>query len=833
MDDVKKDTSFCTLVLYKQHYRNKYTQSLPDSSYSSWGYYDGFDIRIPDVSYTYENKKEISLLTKMHSESRKIITELQGFYGVQIIGLLRNQYNKTYEQFIENYKCKKYPYFGIGFVMMNDKLQYDVLQKKIEEENQKQNELQILVMQTFDTMDAVVLIQSNCLRELEKCLRTLENISQIVYLYTIVGVAQSYLNICSEKKIEWKWNERDCNIEKKIPLLTLKIASENPKKIRTIIESKSIMETDINKYFKEADFKYMHGHHNVFIQFRNIPVKFLIFLLLPNGLLSHENELFGTSIYNIETDCLYDFDIADGERGQDTQVTDDLPELLTDMYIKTVQKYLENENNTYLHNLVLILNALSQFEHFRMARDVYYLVFRAFNNFLMEFDKLSREKNDEKIDELNVEITKMIWYINSVVTQSIHTDQNFLTIPGYSGTSFWLPIKLTIYYQELAYKIVKIYREKKHQYDVMLVPELETKPYTKEKRIEDSENVIHTIIVKFGQRMLFQPSLHIVLIHELSHYIGEEYRQRILRKNKMVELMAFLTVKLLFKGVIQENGSIQKEIDSYITSVQEKIGAFYLRKINKKCSNDYYASDIAKALQSAAWNVIMADSRDPLFEEVFGTLSDWDAIIKKIDEIEPGMDGEEIFFEVKNCLSSNRMKARYSVEVENLICSLVRVFKEIYSDISAYAILQFPFEEFQDAFSISEEKQIDNTNVDCQQSIREYVMAHIMKNGSEIKVNNRGLEISGNNSVYDQMYSYDLVKKQLCEYAEECMKKIQYRFNKSDNDVIDSIRIAYTHFKQQNDSDIFSIVIKENDAYEKETYRQIKSFTKKFSVKRT
>ena len=833
MDDVKKDTSFCTLVLYKQHYRNKYTQSLPDSSYSSWGYYDGFDIRIPDVSYTYENKKEISLLTKMHSESRKIITELQGFYGVQIIGLLRNQYNKTYEQFIENYKCKKYPYFGIGFVMMNDKLQYDVLQKKIEEENQKQNELQILVMQTFDTMDAVVLIQSNCLRELEKCLRTLENISQIVYLYTIVGVAQSYLNICSEKKIEWKWNERDCNIEKKIPLLTLKIASENPKKIRTIIESKSIMETDINKYFKEADFKYMHGHHNVFIQFRNIPVKFLIFLLLPNGLLSHENELFGTSIYNIETDCLYDFDIADGERGQDTQVTDDLPELLTDMYIKTVQKYLENENNTYLHNLVLILNALSQFEHFRMARDVYYLVFRAFNNFLMEFDKLSREKNDEKIDELNVEITKMIGYINSVVTQSIHTDQNFLTIPGYSGTSFWLPIKLTIYYQELAYKIVKIYREKKHQYDVMLVPELETKPYTKEKRIEDSENVIHTIIVKFGQRMLFQPSLHIVLIHELSHYIGEEYRQRILRKNKMVELMAFLTVKLLFKGVIQENGSIQKEIDSYITSVQEKIGAFYLRKINKKCSNDYYASDIAKALQSAAWNVIMADSRDPLFEEVFGTLSDWDAIIKKIDEIEPGMDGEEIFFEVKNCLSSNRMKARYSVEVENLICSLVRVFKEIYSDISAYAILQFPFEEFQDAFSISEEKQIDNTNVDCQQSIREYVMAHIMKNGSEIKVNNRGLEISGNNSVYDQMYSYDLVKKQLCEYAEECMKKIQYRFNKSDNDVIDGIRIAYTHFKQQNDSDIFSIVIKENDAYEKETYRQIKSFTKKFPVKRT
>ena len=77
---------------------------------------------------------------------------------------------------------------------------------------------------------------------------------------------------------------------------------------------------------------------------------------------------------------------------------------------------------------------------------------------------------------------------------------------------------------------------------------------------------------------------------------------------------------------------------------------------------------------------------------MFGTLSDWYAIIKKIYEIEPGMDGEEIFFEVKNCLSSNRMKARYSVEVENLICSLVSVIKEIYSYISAYDILQFHFE---------------------------------------------------------------------------------------------------------------------------------------------
>ena len=76
-------------------------------------------------------KKEISLLTKMHSESRKIITELQGFYGVQIIGLLRNQYNKHMNNLSKIINAKSTLIFGIGVVMMNDKLQYDVLQKKI------------------------------------------------------------------------------------------------------------------------------------------------------------------------------------------------------------------------------------------------------------------------------------------------------------------------------------------------------------------------------------------------------------------------------------------------------------------------------------------------------------------------------------------------------------------------------------------------------------------------------------------------------------------------------------------------------------------------------
>lgn len=78
--------------------------------------------------------------------------------------------------------------------------------------------------------------------------------------------------------------------------------------------------------------------------------------------------------------------------------------------------------------------------------------------------------------------------------------------------------------------------------------------------------------------MLFQPSLHIVLIHELSHYIGEEYRQRILRKNKIVELMAFLTVKFLFKGVIQENGSIQKRLTHILQMYERKSRHFTLER---------------------------------------------------------------------------------------------------------------------------------------------------------------------------------------------------------------------------------------------------------------
>lgn len=38
-------SKICSLVLYKQHYRDEYREDLPENLYSSLGYFDGFAIR--------------------------------------------------------------------------------------------------------------------------------------------------------------------------------------------------------------------------------------------------------------------------------------------------------------------------------------------------------------------------------------------------------------------------------------------------------------------------------------------------------------------------------------------------------------------------------------------------------------------------------------------------------------------------------------------------------------------------------------------------------------------------------------------------------------------
>lgn len=155
--------------------------------------------------------------------------------------------------------------------------------------------------------------------------------------------------------------------------------------------------------------------------------------------------------------------------------------------------------------------------------------------------------------------------------------------------------------------------------------------------------------------------------------------------------------------------------------------------------------ELSKILISAVWKVVNANHDDPLFIQIFGRPEEW---IDEMDKI--GGEVYDIYSEVNDLVMQNRIQEVFENNIERAIEILISAYKEIYSDVSAYAILEFSFPEFQRAFEVSEEVKIEDECTNKIQSIREYVMSQCMQYQGEI--HRSGLEFIYASSVEERLF---------------------------------------------------------------------------------
>lgn len=830
------DSKVCWLILYKQHYRDYYDCGLPKQVFSSWGYFDGFAIRTMDDLALAEPIPE-RLLEQIYEGSRKCIETVEGIYGVQIIGLFSYEKSQIPDKLLHPYN--NVAYYGIAMTKLDNPKNYKKIVKKYNGIFRYNNaEITCECMGTFDNSDLIILMGSNSLLKIEELLRNIESEKEIIYIHTVTGVSQPYLDEChSKRKILSKWGGRDCNINEIISRFRLKISIKDRKNLELILaKNQNNLNIQNQKYYQQifdkGELYWIHGHHSMCIEYNNIPIKFILFLLLPEGFLTHENKVFGRFLYNIESDYSYDFFMGDESRQEliaipkKTGTMSNKKILQEDLRkAKNYLKTAENEKERFcFQNLIMMLNTLSQFELFSMSRDIYYLIVPALENFLKQFFRLKEiclTKKDwdclAQFEEEQQEVIELVESINSIVEETIHTDQMFLMVPGYSGTSFWLSPKMTLYYQSLAYDIIDLYKENGHKYDVLLVPKLESKPLTREILLKgDKKNdTVHTIMVRFGQRMLFQPYLFIIMIHEVSHYVGEECRFRERRKKMLTEEVAFLITDTLFYHMddllINETDEIKQLFLKYKERVNNNIYSFFVEEVD--LSKKGYASELSKILISAVWKVVNANHDDPLFIQIFGRPEEW---IDEMDKI--GGEVYDIYSEVNDLVMQNRIQEVFENNIERAIEILISAYKEIYSDVSAYAILEFSFPEFQRAFEVSEEVKIEDECTNKIQSIREYVMSQCMQYQGEI--HRSGLEFIYVSSVEERLFSYKEIQSDLIQYSKLCLEKMTMKFTEKENqEIIEKIQRTYmllseTTCGQNTYEELYDYVIEATCQYE-------------------
>lgn len=137
----------------------------------------------------------------------------------------------------------------------------------------------------------------------------------------------------------------------------------------------------------------------------------------------------------------------------------------------------------YFQALIQTLNMLSQYEKFKLSKDIFYLVFPAFKmlteqmyaalDFMEEEPKKTQEKAASEA------ICQFVDAVDSVVNHIVHTDQVFLMVPGYTGTTFSIPIKLCLLYMWMLEKEKKLLNDNQGaEYQCLLSPVMESIPAT-------------------------------------------------------------------------------------------------------------------------------------------------------------------------------------------------------------------------------------------------------------------------------------------------------------------------------------------------------------------
>lgn len=833
-----------TLILYKQHYRDNYNNeaSLPENQlFSTFGYYDGFKIIQEESNNTL--KANCSVIEALYKETHKPINDLTGKYSMQIVGLFKINKSDNINNFISAYNSSVFAV--VGFIQLNESCRYqerDSFNKKVSR-FKVNTTLNMKIMGTFDNADCVVLAYSNTLAELNTIINQISLMDEVEYIHSILGISQSYLNTCDEKKqFLLEWNKLDCKLNEVISEFTIKIACKNKiaaiKKLYEIFTNKE-REIGLSAGCKINECKCFdsNGQHSIELVFDNVPITLILLFMMPHSVLSHDNEAFGTVIYNIESSCKFNnISLVPPKLEQDKQ-QDEQADSIPLKLMKKIKTTFQSVEDPMVMSIYNSVNTVVQFGIFKMTDDIFYMVYPVIYNFLEQYKNVINQDDiyEEQIEEANNNMLKLVECINSVIQHSVHTDQMFLMIPGYSGSSYGLSTKLCLFYQSLSYSVSKLLEEQGHRYDILLSPEAKVKPVTREYRMGKKE---HAIIVKFGQKMLFKSEFMIILVHELSHYIGESLRMRDKRTSDCIEIIAFLLADVLFSDIgyiydhKERNSSIYNVVEQYKNRVSNNIKNRMHRNIEAAYNNStqIYASDLEPMLSNEAYKILCLQEFDANYGNVFYRSDKW---LEEFDK----KDGHDTTYtinllrtycDIKDNIEEKQTYALFDDLADKIVSQLLGVYKEIFSDVSAYAILGFDFEQYHKAFNVSEDKDLDmdQNRISPVQTIREYVMHEIMQ--SKVQFNDKAIQPDDVNIVYG-MFSYDFVKSKLLEYGRECYRQIMTVLKEDDNkrNIKREIRQSYELLRGGSIIDLYCKVLGNIECYKKEIDKKISEEPKK------
>lgn len=825
------------LYLYKQHYLNDYKSGL-NFDISCFGYYD--ELKIEKCGDRYEEnsdrKKSGSPLYQIWYDTGIGMSQLEGRFGVQTIGLFR----KVREGDNEFWQLDdQMPYFFVGFVKVSgenenvrclkEQLETDFLEQCADDDVI----CDIIVYYTFDNADLVVLMHANSLKQMTKCAEKICRLQDVKYLHSIVGIRENYLLDCANKEgVLPEWHGRSCHIDEQVDRMTFKAAIDGGEDCIDELKAGIWRATDAS-----VQSSYSYGHGNLYIEARGgrLDVGKMIQMMKPDGVLTHKNDIYGNGLYNIETSfymSMNDFPGSGTRAAGDATLHGGRNEnkswcgetlkrfhgifVVNNQYSNTILK--DEGIFSIFQAFMKTLNTLYQCEGFEMSNDIWFLIAPTV---ILFADKLKEILNDKELldEKIGLQVIKdnmklYIESVNSIIYHMIHTDQMYLMIPGYSGTSFSISAKVSLFFLWYMQKLEKILNDRHDKYAFILNPIMESKPSTMEIDL-GVNNKVRLICLKVSQRHLHMPRhLMLILGHEAGHYIGADGRCRKKRMDCILRILAYLLTEAIFPGNYEGNamGNQQRMIfDAFRESKTEEIHNSVLKSLGVGVrvefeDRDYHAKQLRIRLYPLCMKVLSGMEYGVDFQQLLFSTPETVRKLVRQDESDYMKDIKYIS-SIQNTLEENRMRFICSGMLQHIIDVLINVYQEIYADVVTMAVLECPFEDYETSYAVSEGFEItDNRLYNFRKKIVwDVFFAKRKEEGARRFRRNRGGNMMQKRTklvdnvtfVMEHIFDFVWMTRFALEYAFQCGIYLQQNSIAKQKETVEKIREMYETFADE------------------------------------
>lgn len=841
------------LTLYKQYYLDSYPVPLK-CQYTTWGYYDGINIAESkngiNCSRLFEKRSQAPI-SQIWYDTGVIISKLEGRYGNQNIGMFRcvsEQEKKRIEQTEEFWRVQNtMPFIAIGFLQLNNCDDYEKISRKIEAKGDEYGKRLtdeccfILTYCTYDNADLIILLQANSITKMESTLKEIEGMPDVEYMHSIMGVSEAYLGECSQKsEILDVWKQTNCFVEQPIKRLSIHIVTSGNHNILAELKAtldKSNKDWGLKGYDKTV-YSYVPGHENICITLCETDVKSLMALLVPGGFATHQNGVYGRGVYNIETSFAVKEEVWEDVKGLDLPESDfgektGMCRELLKRYGKRLEMVKKEDESLYSYYQALMqtVNTLDQYENFGLSKNIFWLLFPALALFNELLDKAinSDEGNYyDRIESIKRSIKRFLDSVNSVLYHTIHTDQIFLMVPGYSGTSFSIPIKLSLMYLWFIDKVTDVLNDSSHKYCCILAPEIESRPITNIISFGLPERD-RLILVRLSQRSLFLPrDLMIILNHEIAHYVSEQVRNRAARLEGITVTLAYFIAEYIFPECYRPNALTEMEENIFHQlkkSIKATLQTDALRFIMRYNQSQFeekkevYASDLAEKLYDAVWNYI-GPTEKRAHQVIFFLPESIRKEIEKNDE--EFIRLMRFTYRVQRYLDGNKRKMQGDRKVKQVIERLIKIYREIFSDVAAMVILGIDENDFREAFKISEGREILEENRPEEQMLREKVIHFLLNklppdkgvfSTSVHSENEEYLPDAEHDRVMTELFRYGWMQRELLIYAESVCEGMNERVKEAEcQKDVEALKEMFNLFKGKPDLECSKIYSRINNS---------------------